>query len=54
LKRSKSGARDIARLLEQKLLQPVSMALLMRDENEGEIIVELDDEFYASGMIAVR
>ncbi len=50
LSRSRSGARGIARLLERELLQPVSLALLMR-EKEEEIQVALGEAYYAAGRV---
>ena len=49
---SKSGARGIARLLENKLLQPISLALLYHD-GEGELEIALGDEFYESGKVTI-
>lgn len=50
LKNNKSGARGIARLIEQQILQPIAMALL--DFEEGtEVRIEFDDDFYESGKV---
>ncbi|MBF0378759.1 MAG: ATP-dependent Clp protease ATP-binding subunit [Desulfamplus sp.] len=42
LKRSKTGARGIARLLEKRILQPIAMAMLMRDDNSKPMTFDLN------------
>ena len=49
---TKGGARDIERLLEQKLLQPISIAMLSFD-GHSEIQIELEDEFYLNGLVTI-
>jgi ATP-dependent Clp protease ATP-binding subunit ClpA len=48
----KTGARGIARLLEQKLIQPIAVAVLNSDVL-GLTEVELGDDFYRTGGVAV-
>lgn len=50
LRKNRTGARGVQRLVEKKLLQPISMAMLEHDGGENAVI-ELDDEFYESGKI---
>jgi ATP-dependent Clp protease ATP-binding subunit ClpA len=52
LKSTRSDARGIVRLLEQQLLQPIAVAMLNYDE-ENEMHIELDDEFYQNGLVKV-
>lgn len=51
LETEKNGARDIARTLERRLLQPLAMALL-NSTPEQEITIELDDLFYEKQIIS--
>lgn len=48
---ARDGARGVVRLLEQKVLQPVSMALLDVDDAAGPIQIEIGEEFYARGSV---
>jgi ATP-dependent Clp protease ATP-binding subunit ClpA len=50
LESTQSGARGIDRVLERKLLQPLSIALLKRDI-ERKCTVELSDDYYDHGNI---
>ena len=51
---SKTGARGIARLVEQKLLQPIALASLQQAVPGSPLTIVLDDLFYAQGRIAVQ
>jgi ATP-dependent Clp protease ATP-binding subunit ClpC len=53
LKKNKTGARGVERLIEKRILQPVSQALLFY-EGEGGKEVILGDEFYTSGNVDIR
>lgn len=52
LKKNRTGARGVERLIEKKILQPVSHALLYHD-GDGRIKAVLGDEFYASGKVEI-
>lgn len=49
----KSGARGIARLLESRLLQPLSMAMLYHD-GAGMIKAVLEEPFYRDGTVEIK
>ena len=53
LKENKKGARGVERLVEKKVLQPISMIMLDYD-NKGNAVIELDDKFYTTGEISKR
>ncbi|MBN2442846.1 MAG: ATP-dependent Clp protease ATP-binding subunit [Spirochaetales bacterium] len=52
LKKNKTGARGVERLIEKKILQPVSHALLFHDGDTNAEVV-LGDEFYKSGKVEI-
>ena len=52
LQQSKSSARGIVKLIDNKLLQPISLALLNR-KGEELLIVNLKEEFYNEGKVTV-
>lgn len=51
LTKSHSGARGIARLLERELLQPISLALLLREKEEDGIQLALGEAYYTEGRV---
>lgn len=53
LERIKGGGREIKRLLERELLQPLALALLEAD-GRREVAVELGDGFYENGEVEMR
>jgi ATP-dependent Clp protease ATP-binding subunit ClpC len=50
LEKEKAGARGVARCLEQMVIQPVSLALILLEPGDLAHFL-LDDEFYASGVV---
>ena len=52
LKNIKTGARGIARMLETKLIHPISLAILPH-EKKGRIQVELNGAFYENGKVTI-
>ena len=53
LRRSRSGARGIDRIIETELLQPLSIVFLRADEGKGYELA-LDEEFYSNGRISIK
>jgi ATP-dependent Clp protease ATP-binding subunit ClpC len=53
LKKNKTGARGVERLIEKKILEPVSHAFLFYEGNGGSEVV-LGDEFYTAGNVIIR
>ncbi|MBN2535769.1 MAG: ATP-dependent Clp protease ATP-binding subunit [Spirochaetales bacterium] len=52
LKKNRTGARGVERLIEKKILQPISHALLYHG-GDGKVTVVLGDDFYKSGNIKI-
>lgn len=53
LKKNRTGARGVERLIEKKILQPVSRALLYHEGERGNEVV-LGGDFYSSGTIEIH
>jgi ATP-dependent Clp protease ATP-binding subunit ClpC len=50
LKKDKTGARGIARIIEKQILQPISLALLQQ-KDEGEVSILLGEKFIRDGIV---